>query len=170
MRLHLFGPVLAFALLAGAGDLRAGEDDPAFITLGLGYFDVNKQEDGAADIRLEYRHGEKFLFLKPWAGIEGTSDGALWGGAGFLLDIYFGRRVVLTGSTSVGAYAQGDGKDLGHVIEFRSQAEIAYRFDDRSRLGVAISHHSNAGLDDRNPGVEVLTLYYSVPLNRIFAD
>ncbi|MEE8189219.1 MAG: acyloxyacyl hydrolase [Kiloniellales bacterium] len=170
MRLHWFGPALAFALLAGAENARAGEDDPSFLTLGVGYFDLNKQDNTAADFRLEYRHGEKFLFLKPWAGIEATSDGAVWGGAGVLLDIYFGRRVVVTGSIGAGGYAEGNGKDLGHAIEFRSQAEIAYRFDDRSRLGVAFSHLSNAGIADENPGVEVLNLYYSLPINRIFGD
>ena len=33
-----------------------------------------------------------------------------------------------------------------------------------SRLGVAISHMSNAGLTKRNPGAQSLLLMYSVPL------
>ena len=48
-----------------------------------------------------------------------------------------------------------------------SQFEIAYRFDDRSRLGVAISHYSNAGLGDTNPGTATLSLYFSIPFDRI---
>ncbi|MBO34284.1 MAG: lipid A 3-O-deacylase, partial [Rhodospirillaceae bacterium] len=28
----------------------------------------------------------------------------------------------------------------------------AYRFDNRSRLGLAISHYSNASIGDTNPG------------------
>ena len=51
-------------------------------------------------------------------------------------------------------YGEGDGKDLGHAIEFRSGIEVAYRFDDYSRLGLSFTHISNAGLDERNPGVE----------------
>ena len=43
---------------------------------------------------------------------------------------------------------QGDGLDLGYGLEFRSQLEIAYRFDNRSRLGVAVSHMSNASWVD----------------------
>jgi hypothetical protein len=35
---------------------------------------------------------------------------------------------------------------------------------------VAFSHLSNAGIADENPGVEVLNLYYSLPINRIFGD
>jgi len=45
--------------------------------------------------------------------------------------------------------------------------EVAYRFDDRSRLGLSISHYSNAGLGDDNPGTESLMLNYSVPLKKI---
>ena len=53
-------------------------------------------------------------------------------------------------------------------MEFRSQLEIAYRFDDRSRLGLAISHYSNASLGDTNPGTESAMIYYSVPLDKLF--
>ncbi len=167
---HAIAIAIAGALALGAHGARADEDDPAFISLGAGYFDAYHRDDGAADFRIEYRHGEKFLFLKPWAGIEATSDGSLWGGAGVLLDVYFGRRLVVTGSIGAGGYAEGGGKDLGHEIEFRSQAEIAYRFDDRSRLGLAVSHISNASIGDDNPGVEILNVYYSIPLERIFGE
>ncbi|MBO6784517.1 MAG: acyloxyacyl hydrolase, partial [Alphaproteobacteria bacterium] len=62
-------------------------------------------------------------------------------------------------------YADGNGKDLGHTIEFRSQLEIGYRFDDRSRLSFAVSHISNASLGDSNPGTEIATIYYHIPIN-----
>ncbi|MDP6622047.1 MAG: acyloxyacyl hydrolase, partial [Alphaproteobacteria bacterium] len=67
-------------------------------------------------------------------------------------------------------YHRGQGKDLGHWIEFRSQLELAYRFDDRSRLGVSLSHISNASLDDNNPGTESLMLNYAVPFHRLLAQ
>jgi hypothetical protein len=43
--------------------------------------------------------------------------------------------------------------------------ELAYRFDNRSRLGLAVSHYSNASIGDTNPGTETATVYYSIPLN-----
>ena len=162
--------VFALGLALGADNASADEDDPAFISLGAGYYDGYHRDHDAADVRIEYRHGDKFLFLKPWAGIEATSDGSVWGGGGVLLDVYFGRRIVVTGSVGAGGYAEGNGKDLGHEIEFRSQAEIAYRFDDRSRLGLAFSHISNASIGDDNPGVEIVSLYYSIPLERIAGE
>lgn len=143
-------------------------DDPAFISVGVGYYDAFQAEDEALDFRLEYRHDKKFWIFKPWAGIEGTSDGAIYGLAGVLVDLFFGRRIVVTPSIGAGLYHDGNGRDLGGTIEFRSQIEIAYRLNDRSRLGIAISHISNAGLGDDNPGTEIVTLYYSAPLQNIF--
>ena len=87
--------------------------------------------------------------------------------AGILMDISFGRRVVATPSFAPGYYARGSGYNLGHAIEFRSQFELAYRFDDRSRLGVSFGHMSNAGIGDKNPGTESLMLNYSIPLSSI---
>lgn len=161
--------LLVLAAVAGA-PARAGADDPAFVSLGLGYYDINRRIDEAVDFRLEYRHGEKLWIFKPWVGVEGTSEGALYAAAGILVDVFFGRRVVVTGSFGAGYYEEGDGKDLGHELEFRSQIEIAYRFDDRSRLGLAFSHISNASIADTNPGVEILNLYYSIPLTRLLGE
>jgi len=131
---------------------------------------VLQSDNQALDFRLEYRHGGKLWLVKPWVGIEATSDGGLYGAGGLLADIYLGRHFVLTPSLGVGAFAEGDGKDLGNTVEFRSQIEAAYRFDDLSRLGLAFSHISNASLGDKNPGVEVLTVYYSLPVSRIFGN
>ncbi|MBT5194166.1 MAG: acyloxyacyl hydrolase, partial [Rhodospirillaceae bacterium] len=98
-----------------------------------------------------------------------TSPGHGFVGAGVLIDIFLGRRFVLTPSFAPHAYWGGnDDLDLGHTVEFRSQLELAYRFDNRSRLGLAISHYSNASLGDKNPGTETATLYYSLPLDNLF--
>ncbi len=160
----MLGLMLAFATSLGAA-APARAQDPSFLTFGAGYFDINKQDNAAADFRLEYRHGEKFWIFKPWIGVEGTSDGAIYGAAGVLVDVFFGKRVVITPSFGAGYYEEGSGKDLGHEIEFRSQIEIGYRFDDRSRLSLAFSHISNASIGDDNPGVEILNVYYSLPLD-----
>jgi lipid A 3-O-deacylase len=141
--------------------------DPDFFVVGGGWYDFNDDRD-AFDFRAEYRSGYKMLgFLKPWAGIEVTSEEAIYGVAGVLTDIYFGRRWVLTPSFGAGLYGDGNGKDLGHTIEFRSQLEFGYRFDDRSRISIAVGHISNAGLGDSNPGTEIATIYYHIPIEDI---
>jgi hypothetical protein len=159
-------------MLAGlslsAGSARAG--DPPFLTFGVGAFDFNRQKDQGVEFRLDYRSDYKILGLKPFLTAAGTSNGMSFIGAGVLMDIYFGDRVVLTPSFAP-TWWQGktDDLDLGYSLEFRSQIEFAYRFDDRSRLGIALSHSSNASLGDTNPGTETLMVNYSYPLGRVFS-
>ena len=135
----------------------AEEDDPHFISLAAGYYDINDDMD-AAEFRAEFRGRDGIWYFKPFGGLMVTSDEAVNVFVGTLVDFNLGSRFVVTPSFAVGLYRDGDGKDLGHVIEFRSGIELAYRFDDRSRLGVSFYHLSNAGLDDHNPGTEVVSL------------
>ena len=172
MKRFVFVVALFCAAVLAAGERAAAQvafnETPAVISLGAGWYDFKLQDDEAVDFRLEYRHGEDFLWLKPWGGLEVTSDGAVWGGVGVLIDVTFFDAVVLTGSFAPGLYEDGKGKDLGHTVEFRSQLELGYQFENKSRLSVAFSHISNASLDDDNPGVELLNLYYHIPLELLF--
>ncbi|MDA1099756.1 MAG: acyloxyacyl hydrolase [Proteobacteria bacterium] len=157
----------AIALLLLLQPARA--DEPAFIAFSAGAFDVGKDE-AAAEGRLEYRSGTRIWIFKPFTGVMGTSDGGAYGYAGVLVDMFYSRRVVATLSFAPGIYGEGDGKDLGHGLEFRSQLEVAYRFNDRSRLGLSFSHMSNASIGDKNPGSESLMLTYAVPVRSLFGD
>lgn len=168
--MNVLGKLPGFAALAVTvlmtSPVIAEDDEPAFVTFAVGAYDVNDDEDNTAEFRLEYRHDEQYFYLKPFAAVAGTASGSFFAGAGVLMDIYLGRRVVVTPSFAPHLYVQGDSdKDLDYPLEFRSQLEIAYRFDNRSRLGLAISHYSNASLGDSNPGVETLSLNYSMPLD-----
>jgi lipid A 3-O-deacylase len=168
--------IVAFGLMLGAFVAAGGivapvaraQEDQALLAGGVGAFDFVQDDDTAMDFRIEYRHGSGLWIFKPWFGLEGTSDGAFYGVGGILADFTLAPHIVLTPSFGVGAYAEGDGKDLGHPIEFRSQIELAYRFDNASRLGMAFSHISNAGLGEENPGVEVINLYYALPVGSLF--
>ena len=165
MKNHLLGSLLGALLLIGALAGPARAQDPDFLTFGAGAFDYN-DDSTAGVVSLAYLSAKRLLFLQPLGGLMVTFDGGVYGYAGLGLDVFFGRRIVATPSLSVGLYGQGDGKDLGHVVEFRSAIQIAYRFDDRSRLGVMLHHLSNAGIDDTNPGANTVMLTYSRPLRR----
>ncbi len=153
------------AFLAAIAVMPAHAEDPDFLAVGGGWFDVVHQDDTAVEARAEYRSGFRFWIFKPLAGVMATTDGSVHAYAGVLSDFYFGRRLVISPSVAPGYYHEGSGKDLGSAFEIRSQLEVAYRFDDRSRLGMAFSHISNAGVGDTNPGAESVTLYYSFPLH-----
>ena len=139
-------------------------DDPSFVSLGAGGYDV-LHSNTAGEFTGEYRFGQKLWIFKPFLGLMGTTDRAFYGYGGFLVDIYFGNRWVLMPNAAYGYYDKGNGKDLGSHSEFRTGAEFAYRFDDRSRLGVSFHHISNAGIGKKNPGEEEMTLVFSLPFN-----
>jgi len=153
----------AALVLLRAGGAMAG--DPDALAFSAGAFDINDDKT-AAEFRVEYRTDWRRYILTPMVGLMANSDGGFYGYGGVFIDIYFGRRFVGTPNFAVGGYRQGGSKDLGSTIEFRSGIEFAYRFDDRSRLGIAFHHISNASIDDNNPGTESLVLTYSIPLAR----
>lgn len=141
------------------------KDDPAFLSIGVGYYDFNRQKEQGGEFRIEYRSDKKFGIFKPFAAAAYTSTQQGFIGAGVLIDLFLGRRFVVTPSFAPHYYWGGNSKlDLGNAVEFRSQLEVAYRFDNRSRIGLAISHYSNASLADQNPGTETATIYFSLPL------
>jgi lipid A 3-O-deacylase len=158
----VLGGLAALLLVLATPQARA--QDPSFLTFGAGAFDFMESEHRAAQFEAQYRSGLKLWIFQPMAGISATTDAAAYLYAGLSVDIFFGNRFVLRPSFAPGLFYEGNGKDLGSVIEFRSALELAYRFDDRSRLGLEISHRSNAGIDEHNPGEETLMLFYHLPL------
>ena len=155
---------MAFGLVAAAGTARA--DDPSFISIGTGVYDVFHNFT-AGQFRGEYRFADSFFYLKPFVGALVTTDASVMGYGGLRLDLYFGDRWVLTPNAAVGAFGRGDGKNLGSVVEFKTGAEGAYRFDDHSRLGLQFDHISNAGIGRHNPGTESLVLFWSFPIGEM---
>jgi hypothetical protein len=145
-------------------------NEPAFLSLGAGAFDFHDSENRSAQGEIQYRSDLKLWVFNPMVGFSATTEGSIYAYAGISLDIFFGNRWVLRPSFAPGFYNAGGGKDLGHHLEFRSSLEIAYRFDDRSRLGLEVYHRSNAGLGDKNPGEESLMLTYAIPMSKLFGN
>lgn len=139
-------------------------DDIDRLSLGIGAFDAFDSER-ALDFRVEYRPGASIVWeLRPFLGAEITSDGAIYGGAGFLYDYNMGNQWVVTPSMAAGLYSDGGGKDMGNAVQFRSQIELGYELENSSRVSAALSHTSNLGINDTNPGAETLGLYYHIPM------
>lgn len=154
----------AFAGVIGFGARDAAAQDPSFLTLSVGYFDIVRNQDAAVAGGIEWMSHRRLWIFQPLVGAMATNEGGLYGYAGFGTDFFFGHRWVLTPSIAAGAFSAGGGKDLGNTVEFRPAITAAYRFDNRSRLGLRFYHMSNAGLGVANSGVEVLDLTYSIPL------
>jgi lipid A 3-O-deacylase len=167
--LRAFAAAFCLAVMGYASGAQA--QDPSFLTFSAGKFDFNRQKNEAVEAGVQWRGSEKLWIFQPMVGAMATTDvsGNIY--AGISLDIFLGNRLVLRPSFAPGLYFKGSkGHDLGHVIEFRSGAEIAYRFDDRSRLGLEVYHLSNAHLGDKNPGEESIVLTYSIPTSKLFGQ
>lgn len=180
MRFSIFGMRAAFAaaVVALTGALAppsaaqvtlGSPGDPAHLALGVGAFDItpsaHKNAATAGEFRGEYRFGDTLWFLAPFVGVSATTDGAAYGYFGFGFDVNFGPNWVLTPNAAAGVFEPGSGTRLGSWWEFRTGAEFAYRFTDQSRLGLEVTHTSNAGLTKLNPGEQSILVMYSIPLH-----
>ena len=102
---------------------------------------------------------ESFLgILQPVTGLMVTADNAAYIYTGF--QIYNEGPLKFTPSFTPGLYSEGDGKDLGHVIEFKTEIQISYEFSSNSEIAVSYNHISNASLGDKNPGANSYMFNY----------
>lgn len=132
----------------------------------LGIGDYNFLDDNqSVEYRIEWHGGEFWRNFRPLAGYMTSADEAHYVYGGVVSDFYLTDSITFSLQSGIGYYEQGDGKDLGHEIEFKSAAEIAWQFSNRSRLGLQLYHLSNAGIDKKNPGTEILGISYTIPLS-----
>ena len=150
---------------------------------GIGIYDVKfdgSSSNYATDIRYERRFDntiidigpeqDNFFYLKPFAGIELTSDSAFYLIGGIYLEDNIGDLVTgkynkwnFTPSFGVGYYDDGNGKKLGNKIEFRTTLELSYELENKDRIGISFGHISNANIGNKNPGAEIISLSYQKP-------
>jgi hypothetical protein len=154
----------AAALMSIASAARA-EDDLWRSQLETGVFDVFHKADSAA-FDLQLRPGWRLWDFGVFAGGMYTTKGALMGYTGVTFDLHLTDHILILPDVAVGYYSPGGDKVLSFkaVPEFRSGIGAAYEFDNGWRLGADIHHISNAGLDRKNPGVEIGAVTLAVPL------
>jgi hypothetical protein len=138
-------------------------DEPPILEPSAGAYDANKRRAPAAEFGLQVRTGGTLFIFHGMAGAMVTTNGAVNAYAGFSFDVPLGAAPVVRLSFAPGYYAQGQGKDLGYPLEFRSAIELGWRFHDW-RVGLELYHLSNASLSRHNPGEESLVLTVAIPL------
>ena len=150
---------------------------------GLGIYDVKfdgSSSNYATDIRYERRFDntivdigpeeDNFFYLKPFIGIETTTDSAFYFLGGIYLEDNLGKLFIgkankwnFTPSFGLGYYEDGNGKKLGNTLEFRTTLELSYQLNNDDRIGFSFGHISNANIGNKNPGVEIISLSYQKP-------
>jgi hypothetical protein len=121
-----------------------------------GMFDFS--DDGAKSTLFGFQHQNEELkrnsFLGTLSPITGgmlTADNAVYLYTGVQADYDIGL-LKLTPSFAPGIYNQGNGKDLGHIIEFKSELQLSMNLSKNSMFGMSYNHISNASLGSKNPG------------------
>ena len=121
-----------------------------------GMFDFS--DDGKKSALIGFQHQNENLnrdtFLgniSPITGVMITGDNAGYIYTGIQAQYKIGA-LNITPSFTPGLYHEGDGKDLGHMLEFKSEVQLSVDFSQSSKLGFSYNHISNASLGDKNPG------------------
>jgi lipid A 3-O-deacylase len=155
--------------VSGSGAAEAVDRYKAGPLIGFsaGMFDIVQGDDEAFEGRLEYRHNNDWWF-KPLLNVTGTTDGTAFISAGFYSELFLTDEFYLSPSFTPGVFLRGQGKNLGHPIEFRSQIEIGWRFYTGMRASISLNHLSNAGSGRRNPGSESVVFSLLIPFDKLF--
>ena len=121
-----------------------------------GMFDFS--DDGKKSALLGFQHQNENLNrdtflgnLSPVTGALITEDTAAYVYTGVQAQYKIGA-LNLTPSFTPGLYHEGDGKDLGHMLEFKSEVQLSLDLSKTSEFGFSYNHISNASIGDKNPG------------------
>ena len=121
-----------------------------------GMFDFS--DDGKRSSLFGVQHQNKNLNrdtflgnLSPVTGAMITADSATYFYTGVQAHYNLGN-LNITPSFTPGYYNEGDGKDLGHALEFKSEVQLSLELPQNSQFGFSYNHLSNASLGDKNPG------------------
>ena len=122
-----------------------------------GNFDFSDDKQKAILIGFQHQNEnlERDTFLGNVSPITGgfiTENSAAYIYTGIEWNVDMGNKLSFTPSFTPGLYHEGDGKDLGHVLEFKSEVQLSYSASGNTSFGVSYNHVSNASLGDKNPG------------------
>ena len=123
----------------------------------IGNFDVSDDKQKA--ILVGFQHQNENLYRETFLGnvspITGgfvTENSAAYVYTGIEWNVEMGEKFLFTPSFAPGLYHEGDGKDLGHILEFKSEVQLSYAASNKTNFGISYNHVSNASLGDKNPG------------------
>ena len=121
-----------------------------------GIFDFS--DDGKRSALIGFQHQNENLNrdtflgnLSPITGFMITADSAGYIYTGVQAQYKVGALNIVPSFTP-GLYHEGNGKDLGHLLEFKSEIQLSLDLSKTSELGLSYNHISNASLGDKNPG------------------
>ena len=153
----LFPLVLIFGLgSTGIAEENKLQVQNTQLNMYSGMFDFSDQKQRAILVGFQHQNEELYreTFLGTLSPITGgfvTENQALYAYTGIEWNFDLGP-INFTPSFAPGLYGEGNGKDLGHILEFKSEVQASWNLSESSELGMSYNHLSNASLGDKNPG------------------
>ena len=139
-------------------------NDISFYT---GTFDlIDKEGDDKTTLfGIEHKNPDLFrdTFLgkfKPVTGAFMTGNSSVYLYTGVEAQYGIGPLKILP-SFAPGYYEKGDGKDLGSVLEFKSEVKVGLDVFENSQLSYSYSHISNNDWGETNPGTDNQQITFS---------
>ena len=122
-----------------------------------GVFDINTSSKKSSEL-FGVQHSNEDLFrdtflgkLSPITGFMMTADSTTYLYTGVQAEYKIGKLNLIPSFTP-GLYHEGSGKDLGHLVEFKSELQLSFDLSSSTEFGLSYNHLSNASLGEKNPG------------------
>jgi len=132
-----------------------------------GTFDIIDKEGDDKATLFGFEHNNPILFRDTFVGkfspISGgfiTNKSSVYLYTGVQAQYEIGTLKILP-SFAPGYYEEGNGKDLGMALEFKSEIKVSFEILKDSKIGYSYSHISNNDWGDKNPGVNNQTISFS---------
>ncbi len=152
----LLGIFLFSSLTLKSEEVKKAQGNEHEFNIYTGMFDFS--DDGKRSQIIGFQHQNENLIresflgtLSPVTGALITQDNASYVYTG-VQAMYKVGNINITPSFTPGLYHKGDGKDLGHMLEFKSEVQLSLDLPRESQFGFSYNHISNASLGDKNPG------------------
>ena len=137
------------------------------ITFNTGQFDITDEvgDDETSLFGAEHKNPDLFrdTFLGKFSPVTGmfmTGKGATYIYTGIEAQYGIGPIKILPSFTP-GFYEKGSGKDLGDVIEFKTELKFGVDIFKDSKIGYSYSHISNNDWGTTNPGSDNQSITFS---------
>jgi len=153
-------PRIPIAIVMALASIGARGAELPTVVVSTGQLGMRKEIAHALAIDVQVRPPWQWNLLLPVAGVLTSSKGGAYLYTGVAAEIPLGGSVLLSPCFAPGVVLASADRDLGYPIEFRSALELSASILS-VRMGLSVSHISNARLGSHNPGVEVLTFSVS---------
>ncbi len=169
------GTLAAIFLIASLSDMALNDCPSGCLassdaTARLSFQAAKVEFDGviiADEAYIGYDFGRAYGPFQPTIGASYSDQGDVWAGVGFKYAIkdIGGTGLFVESSLMPGVHLAQDGPDIGGTFHFRSALGLGYEFGNGATVLAAYDHRSNADTLPLNPGLETISIRFSIPLN-----